>query len=72
MITVPVPAVRAVASVVNLRDSERRLSEMRVRHECGEVITLLCVCHDLRRCHRSLLAELILGHPPVGRRAGCL
>ncbi len=48
------------------------ISELRVRHECGEVITLLCVCHDLRCCHRSLLAELILGHPPVGGRAGCL
>ena len=32
-----------------------------LRHESGEVITLLCVCHDPRRCHRSLLAELILG-----------
>ena len=37
------------------------ISELRVRHAGGEVITLLCVCHDHRQCHRSLLAELILG-----------
>ncbi len=27
----------------------------------GETITLLCVCHDPRHCHRGLLAELTLG-----------
>ena len=37
------------------------ISELRVRHESGETISLLCVCHDPRQCHRSLLAELILG-----------
>ena len=42
------------------------ISELRVRHEGGEVITLLCVCHDPRRCHRSLLAELILGEKDGG------
>ena len=42
------------------------ISELRVRHVSGEVITLLCVCHDPRRCHRSLLAELILGEPDGG------
>ncbi len=25
------------------------------------MITLLCACHDPARCHRSLLATLILG-----------
>ena len=39
------------------------ISELRVRHEGGEVITLLCVCHVPQKCHRSLLAELILGEP---------
>lgn len=42
------------------------ISELRVRHEGGEVITLLCVCHDPRRCHRGLLGELILGEPGGG------
>ncbi len=35
--------------------------ELRARHERGETITLLCACHDPARCHRSLLANLILG-----------
>ncbi len=42
------------------------ISELRVRHEGGEVITLLCVCHDPRRCHRSVLAEIIIGEPDGG------
>ena len=44
-----------------MREVAELISELRVRHEGGEVITLLCVCHDILQCHRSLLAELILG-----------
>ena len=51
-------AYRGEVSVVS-----ELISELRVRHQGGEVITLLCACHDPRRCHRSLLAELILGEP---------
>ncbi len=34
---------------------------LRARHERGDTITLLCACHDPARCHRSLLANLVLG-----------
>ena len=34
---------------------------LRERHSKGEVITLLCACHDEHRCHRSLLAGMIGG-----------
>ena len=44
-----------------MREVAELISDLRVRHAGGEVITLLCVCHDSRRCHSSLLAELILG-----------
>ncbi len=37
------------------------IGELRARHERGETITLLCGCHDPARCHRSLLANLVLG-----------
>ena len=46
-----------------MREVAELISELRVRHESGEVITLLCVCHHTRQCHRSVLAELILGEP---------
>ena len=36
------------------------IAEARERHRGGETITLLCGCHDPTRCHRSLLAALIL------------
>ncbi len=36
------------------------IGELRARHERGDTITLLCGCHDPARCHRSLLAGLIL------------
>ncbi len=37
------------------------IGELRARHERGETITLLCGCHDPARCHRSVLANLVLG-----------
>ena len=40
---------------------EPLIGELRARHERGDTITLLCVCHDPARCHRSLLATLIMG-----------
>ncbi len=39
------------------RESLRELGE---RHTAGEVITLLCGCHDPARCHRTHLANMIL------------
>ncbi len=39
---------------------EPLIRELRARHERGDTITLLCGCHDPARCHRSLLAGLIL------------
>lgn len=36
------------------------IRDLRCRHEEGEIITLLCACHDQRRCHRRLLRDLIL------------
>jgi uncharacterized protein YeaO (DUF488 family) len=36
------------------------IAELRRRHAAGETITLLCACHDPARCHRTVLAELIL------------
>ncbi len=37
------------------------IGELRARHERGDTITLLCACHDPARCHRSLLADLVIG-----------
>ncbi len=34
--------------------------DLRRRHEDGEVISLLCSCHDKTRCHRALLRDLVL------------
>lgn len=36
------------------------IANLRARHDAGEMITLLCGCHDKTRCHRSLLRDLIL------------
>ena len=41
---------------------EPLIGELRARHERGETITLLCGCHDPARCHRSSLANLVLGN----------
>ncbi len=40
---------------------EPLIRELRARHERGDTITLLCACHAAARCHRGLLAGLILG-----------
>ncbi len=40
---------------------EPLIGELRARHERGDTITLLCACHDPARCHRSVLAYLVLG-----------
>ncbi len=29
-------------------------------NESGETLTLLCACHDPARCHRTVLADLVL------------
>jgi len=36
------------------------IAELRERHERGEVLTLLCSCHDPQQCHRTVLRDLIL------------
>ena len=41
-------------------DQQETLRELRERHSAGEVITLLCGCHDHARCHRTHLAGMIL------------
>jgi uncharacterized protein YeaO (DUF488 family) len=40
-----------------------RLKALATRHEGGETITLLCssACHDPARCHRTVLADLVVG-----------
>ena len=42
--------------------SEQRtaIDGLRRRHESGETLTLLCACHDPARCHRTVLADLVL------------
>jgi uncharacterized protein YeaO (DUF488 family) len=40
------------------------ISELSKRHLAGETITVLCGCHDPARCHRSVLASLILSAGP--------
>ncbi len=40
---------------------EPLIRELRARHGRGDTITLLCGCHDRARCHRSVLATLVLG-----------
>ncbi len=36
------------------------IDELRRQHESGETLTLLCACHDPARCHRTVLAGLVL------------
>ena len=42
--------------------SEQRtaIDELRRRHESGDTLSLLCACHDPARCHRTVLADLVL------------
>ncbi len=46
--------------VEEMRDQQESIRELRRRHQAGEVITLLCTCHDPAGCHRTVLAGLIL------------
>jgi uncharacterized protein YeaO (DUF488 family) len=46
--------------VIEMEDQRGLIHELRLRHEHGETLTLLCGCHDPTRCHRSVLARLIL------------
>lgn len=41
-------------------EQQSAIDELRQRHEAGETLTLLCACHDPARCHRTLLADLVL------------
>jgi uncharacterized protein YeaO (DUF488 family) len=43
------------------------IEELRGRHEAGHTLTLLCACHDPLKCHRSVLASLILASAPTGK-----
>ena len=43
-----------------MRAEQESLRELRERHRGGEVMTLLCGCHDPARCHRTDLASMIL------------
>jgi uncharacterized protein YeaO (DUF488 family) len=43
-----------------MRVQQESLRELRKRDTAGEVITLLCGCHDPARCHRTHLANMIL------------
>lgn len=36
------------------------LAELRRRLARGEVLTLLCACHESSQCHRSILARLLI------------
>jgi len=40
---------------------EPLIKTIRVKHQAGETITLLCTCHDPKFCHRTTLKELIEG-----------
>ena len=43
-----------------MRLQKASMDEFYRRHLIGETITLLCGCHDPLRCHRTVLAALIL------------
>ena len=49
--------------ITEMETQKALIDELRHRHEAGETLTLLCACHDPGRCHRSILASLILGTP---------
>ncbi len=38
---------------------QRLIAAIRRRLARGDTISLLCACHDVHHCHRSLLAEII-------------
>jgi len=42
------------------------LLDLKRRHLAGEVITLLCACHEPAMCHRTVLASLIVDLPMIG------
>ncbi len=46
--------------VEEMRDQRDSIQDLRRRHQAGEVITLLCTCHEPSRCHRTVLAGLIV------------
>jgi uncharacterized protein YeaO (DUF488 family) len=46
--------------VEEMRDQRESIRDLGRRHQAGEVITLLCTCHEPSRCHRTVLAGLIL------------
>jgi len=55
-----------------IRRQKPELLDLGRRHLEGETLTLLCGCHDPDRCHRTVLASLILdeaGARPTGRLA---
>lgn len=49
-----------------MEEQREAIADLQARHKSGETITLLCACHDLEKCHRTILADLILAsekHP---------
>jgi len=48
--------------VAEMQAQQRLINDLRRRHRAGETLTLLCACHDPARCHRAVLASLIVGH----------
>ena len=49
---------------VEMASQQPELAGLHRRHLDGETLTLLCGCHDPQRCHRTVLASLILDAAP--------
>jgi len=47
--------------IAEMENQSGLIAELRERHEHGEVLTLLCSCHDPNECHRLILRDLIIG-----------
>ena len=42
-----------------MKAQQETIGALARRHKAGEILTLLCACHDPKHCHRTILAELI-------------
>jgi uncharacterized protein YeaO (DUF488 family) len=59
---------RFLAEMRESAAARQAINDLAEAHTAGEVITLLCFCPDERRCHRSLVKQLILRRAAYLRR----
>lgn len=48
-----------------MKAQHEAITALAKRHRAGETITLLCGCHDASRCHRTILASIIVAEDTI-------